>query len=140
MGMAIFGLSCCKTSRAVSGGMVKVPPMGIMATSTLPKALICSGVSLWLRSPRCTMQTGPEIENEGGALEGVAELLLINRNGVDQEVADRGADFVPPCAVVGQAAQNDRIAPGELDGVMVGMFSADGDGVGCDYRGRRHTG
>ena len=45
-------LSCCSTSRAVSGGIVNVPPIGIIAMSTLPKALICSSVSLWLRSPR----------------------------------------------------------------------------------------
>ena len=68
-----------------------------------------------------------EIENKGGALKRVAELLLIDRHAVDQDVADRSAHLVPFGAVVDKAAENQWLAFGDFDVIMIGVLAADGN-------------
>ena len=73
---------------------------------------------------------GAQVEDEGGAFECVAELLLVDRYRVNQDVLDRGADLVPLGAVIPQAAQNHRSVFGDLDEIVVRMFAANGDSMG----------
>lgn len=80
-----------------------------------------------------------EVEDEGGALERGAERLLVDRNVVDQNVSHSGADLIPFGAVAAEPAQNDGITLGEFHVIVIGMFPADGNHVGCDHRRRVHT-
>ena len=104
--------------------------------STLPNALICSSVSLWRKIAEVGDAERAEIENKSRALERVAELLLVNRHAVNQNVAHCRADLVPFRAVVAQSAQDDRLALGDFDVVVIGMFASDGDRVRRDVRRR----
>src|SRR5829696_4698080 len=81
-----------------------------------------------------------EIEHEGSSFKSVAELLLINRDCVNQNIAHRGADLVPFGAIVSQATQDDRVSFGNLYIVMIWMFSPDCDRVRVDVRTGVHAG
>ena len=71
-----------------------------------------------------------EIENEGGAFKRGAERLLVNRDVINKNVSDGSADLIPFGAVTAKAAQNDRVAFGELHVIVIGMLSADGNDMG----------
>ena len=43
---------------------------------------------------------GAEVENKGRAFQGVAELLLIDGDALNQDIADGGADFIRLRAVI----------------------------------------
>ncbi len=80
-----------------------------------------------------------EIEDEGGALQGGAERLLVNWHIVNQNVSNRRADFFP-LAPYFKPAENDRIPLRELHVVVIGMLPADGYYVGGYHRCRVHAG
>ena len=76
---------------------------------------------------------GTEVEDKCGALKSVAELLLVDGDGVDQNIAHRRADLVPFRAVVAESSQDDWFAFRQFHVIVIGMFSADGDGVRRDF-------
>ena len=75
-----------------------------------------------------------EVKDKRRAFERVAELLLVNGNRVNQNISHRRADLVPFRAVIGKSSQDDGVAVRQLHVIVIGMFSADGDGVWCDFR------
>src|SRR5438874_5860504 len=83
---------------------------------------------------------GAQVKDERGAFDAFDDFgVLMDRHVVDERILEARADFVPVRAVVLETAQDYRIAPNDLDGVVIEHLFADGDDIADDVRIRIPT-
>ena len=123
------------------GSMVRRPPMGVRATSTLPNDLICRSFNFWLKSPRCAMHRGPRSKTNAEPMNALDEVgILMNGNIINERIFETHADGVPAGAVVFEPAQNQRIAQDDMDRIVIELLFAHGDDIADDVRVGYHPG